>query len=533
MTNLLNRVWAKVEGLHEDVSPHHWRLPSSYSASSKGGRTTVIPHPSVFRNALISNPGSPGGAAPDGRPVYPDISHAAVHLALLECFRNLRHSAAELGIKLHSPPAPSYDFNEKKPQRTPTFEREAESEQWNLLIHLAITRFQTWWTHLDQVFNHAAAYTHHGGNRAVVQLNKDYLPPLDVLLVWYAFMLEPEEYQRACIECEMPHLTKLCFPWPAIRDLIDFDTMTLTITRPAESLFKNLTEQSADILQYIQAPPAYTEPSMLSPTIDFFTLVKKQDPFLDLSHKLLWIRSPALVGSLERSFEAYFDAQSTNNLFFMSPNAIVFGIDLIWRTHRLYPAQYSDFREAISDTAPPDQLSRPVLDLPQSSQPNKRSPSLPPPQPSGTTCLCWTCERLRDDLPTFSLSPKEEPLANPAAAAGPPPSPPPWSTSSYTTPSTSQPWDPRQLSSLSSEQLHYIKDDLGFHHAVEAARRQGLTLPTRPPTAKEKEAERREKQRRESAGRGSPLFPDVYVDMGSSSKWRKWSRKKEDAEICV
>ncbi|RMZ86183.1 hypothetical protein DV737_g287, partial [Chaetothyriales sp. CBS 132003] len=370
-------------------------------------------------------------------------------------------TAAELGIKSHSSPVPSYDFNEKQPERSPAFEGEAESEQWNLLIRLAITRFKTWWTHLDQVFHHAAAYAHHGGDREVLQLTKDYLPPLDVLLVWYAFMLEPEEYQRACFECEMPHLTKLCFPWPAIRDLINFDTMTLTITRPAERLFNNLTEQSADILQYIQAPPAYTEPFMLSPTIDFFTLVKKQNLFVELSHKLLWIRSPALVGSLERSYDAYFDAQSTNNLFFLSADAIPFGVDLIWRTHRLYPAQYSDFREALSGIAHPDQPSRP-------------------------------------------------------------------------------PWDPRQLLPLSSDQLHAIKDDLGFYRAVEAARRQGLPLPTRPPTAKEKEAERRERQRRQSAGRGSSMLHDVYVEAGkdssgagSNSKWRRWSRKKEDAEICV
>ncbi|RMZ83669.1 hypothetical protein DV738_g1018, partial [Chaetothyriales sp. CBS 135597] len=404
-----------VEVSQDELNPHHWRLPSSYTASSKGDRRTVIPDPSIFRNALISNPGSPSGAGPDGRPIYPDISHAAVHLALLECFRNLRHRATELGIKSRGPELPRYDFNEKRPHPTSTMEEEAESEQWTMLIRLAITRFQTWWTHLDRVFKHAAAYSHHGGHLGVVQLSKDYMPPLDVLLVWYAFMLEPEEYQRACIECQMPRLAELCFPWPVVRDLIDFDTMTLTITRPAEKLFKNLTQQSADILEYVQAPPAYAEPSELSSTIDLFALVKKQDSFLDLAHNLLWIRSPSLVSSLKRSCDAYLAAQSTNDLFFMSPRAIPFGIDLMWRTHRLYPAQYSDFRNAISsDTLPPSQFLGTGPGLEKSTQGEKAPPSVPAPRPAWTTCLCWTCERIRQDLPTFAIPPKE--LPGPALA---------------------------------------------------------------------------------------------------------------------
>ncbi|RMD42546.1 hypothetical protein DV735_g2624, partial [Chaetothyriales sp. CBS 134920] len=494
MSQLLNRVWAKVEVSQDDVNPHDWRLPSpsSYTASSKGDRSTVIPHPSVFRNALISNPGSPSAAGPNGRPIYPDISHAAVHLALLECFHALRHSAAELGIKSDSPPAPSYDFNEKRPQP----EREAESQQWNLLIRLAVTRFQTWWTHLDQVFNHAAAYTHHGGHLRVVQLGKDYIPPLDVLLVWYSFMLEPEEYQRACIECQMPRLAKLCFPWPAIRDLIDFDTMTLATTRPAERLFKNLTQQSADILDYVQAPPAYTEPSELRSAIDLLTLVKKQDTFLDMAHDLLWIRSPSLVNSLERSWEAYLAAQSTDDLFFMSPRAIPFGVDLIWRTHRLYPAQYSDFRHTVSATMPPNHPFEADPDLEQSSYSEKAAASVPAPRPAWTTCLCWTCERIRDDLPAFAMPPKEAGSIDPAVS---------------TLSAGSRPgWDRSQLSTLSSEQLQSIRDDIGFHHAVEGARRQGLPLPIR----------------RASTGRVSSVKDSDVV-----KKWRP--RKKEDTGTFV
>ena len=489
MTALFSRVRGKLEGYQVDVSPHDWRLPSSYSTSSRSGKVTVIPDSAIFRNALIPNSSVPG--APEGSLIYPDISHAAVHLALLESFRNLRHSAAELGIKSKNPQLPSYNFSEK-PTRSSTFDGESDSEQWNLLIRLSITRFETWWTNIENVFNHATAYTHHAGDKGVVQLTKDYLPPLDVLLVWYSFMLEPDEYSKACYECNMPHLTQLCFPWPAIRDVINTETMTLTIPRPAENLFKTLTDQSADILQYIKAPPAYTEASILSPSIDFYALVKKQEPFFDNSHKLLWIRSPSLVGSLERSALAYLEAQSTDDLYFMSSETIPFGIDLIWRTHRLYPAQYWLFRQDSSDLAPPDQMTK--------QRPTIADKKLTSPAPNcSSLCCCWTCERIRDDLPSFSLPPKSPP-----------------SQQSSSSSDVAKAWNPEALTPLSSDQIRSIQDDLGFYHAVDSARKQGLSLPTRSQTPKEKEAEKREKQRREEAGRLPGL--NEYVEIGKDGK---------------
>ena len=421
MSAIFSRVRSKLGRYQVDVNPHDWRLPSSYSTSSKTGKATVIPDPSIFRNALIPNPSVP--CAPEGNLIYPDISHAAVHLALLECFRNVRHSAAELDIRSQNPQLPSYDVSQK-PKRTSTFHGESDSEQWNLLIRLAITRFETWWTNIAQVFRHATAYTHHGGDRTVVQLTKDYLPPLDVLLVWYSFTLDSEEYAKACHECNMPHLAQLCFPWPAIRDVIDLETMTLSITKPAEGLFKTLTNQTTNILQYIQAPPAYIEASALDPSVDFYALVKKQERFIDRSHKLLWIRSPALRGSLERSAIAYLEAQTTNDLFFMPSENVSFGIDLIWRTHGLYPAQYWLFREDSSDLAPPGQLTEPQ---------HPTADKMPTPQPTtNAICTCWTCERNRDDMPSFALPLKSPPHYQPSSSE------------------FAKAWNPESLSSLSS-----------------------------------------------------------------------------------
>ncbi|KAI8711241.1 hypothetical protein NCS52_01500000 [Fusarium sp. LHS14.1] len=360
---LFNRLRGVISGNQADVDLHSWKLPSSYSSSKPGGKQTVIPDPSIFVNAFPPPDAEVGNAATIL--ACPDISHAAVHLALLECFRTLRLEASELQVDVHGLPAytekPRDDFHSNTTTKLP------ESQRWDLLIRLAISRFAVWWTNIDHVLVHIAAYGHHAGDKVMVQLTKEYLPPLDVLLVWYAFMLDSDAYKAACRDHErrVARLEHLCFPWLAIRDVIDMDTFRFELPRTAQNLFSTLSTQSSDSLTYLESPPAYTE------AID--------------------------------------DIQAVSEL-----------------------------------------------------------------------CQCWTCERIRDNVPTFRHTPT--PSATP-------------SSSTTLSSSTSQ-----QLSCLSSEQLRQIQDDLGFYFTVEKARERGGPLPTRPTTAREKAAEAAARAKQKEVG---------------------------------
>jgi len=103
--SIFGRVRARLSGseagCQADRDPHDWPLPSSYSTSKAGGRETVIPNPTIFRNAFVPSEATLGRT--ETSLVYPDISHAAVHLALLECFRRLRLSASRLDVELEKP----------------------------------------------------------------------------------------------------------------------------------------------------------------------------------------------------------------------------------------------------------------------------------------------------------------------------------------------------------------------------------------------------------------------------------------------
>ncbi|RYP51569.1 hypothetical protein DL769_010795 [Monosporascus sp. CRB-8-3] len=595
--SLLNRVRGKLSGYQADVDPHEWRLPglSSYSSATlprrarnfAGGsgsprssrisfsssktnletdadnnNTTPVPDPRIFRNAFI--PGDPALAVSGGNLVYPDASHAAVHLALVECFANLRRSSAWEELPDVDAHPPSYDdvhsdtrsrAHDGEPgdgeldgagpaekggsgpsspctTRTTWTDDDESQRRWDLLVRLAVTRFGAWWANIDKMLNHAMAYTpssyyqmpssysapysshSHGSNPGMIQLAPDYLPPLDVLLVWYALILDPDystgsPYNAACRQHEsssplvVSRLQHLCFPWPAIRDVIDLRTMRYELPRAAASLFRTLSGQSADVLEYLAAPPAYTRhadggllsgsplgPSPDSPTTAvpaaagpdlLFAAVKRQEPFFERALAADWVRGPALEGSLRRAGLAYlrhlvlydeplqWDSHDADAGADSAP-ALPFGVELMWRTHRLYPLQYRLFHEG-----------RAARDLRSAaSPPQDRRSKTPPHRDEGPqVCVCWTCERIRDEAPGFAYDAS-------AAADGEPR------------------YDAALLRGLSSEQLRAIQEDLGFCHAVREARTLGLPLPTRPPAVAEK--------RRRDPTRAEERRSIVFVD---------------------
>ncbi|KAF5569944.1 hypothetical protein FPHYL_1628 [Fusarium phyllophilum] len=493
------RSGAKVVDQAVNLDPHTWTLPSSYKPSQADGKQTIIPDPRVFSN-VFSIPCETEAQSIETLLAYPDASHAAVHLALLECFRNLKASAGALNIEVIQPP--SYDDTKSPVPASPSEPTQLPSSQkWDLLIKLAVTRFTTWWSGIELLLNHASAYSHHGGSRAALQLTKDYLPPLDILLVWYALMLSPEAYEAACNAqgANAMRLKNLCFPWPAIRDVIDMDKMQLVLPRSSQKLFTNITSQPCDILEYLQSPPAYADTGKVRIETDLFSEVKRHEDIIEESNKLLWIRSPALQGSLIRAGLEYLD------FHLREPNAVEedmvcnqsFGVRLFWRTHRLFPRQYKAFLKEIggiqSEGTQGQDLKRDAKILFDMDDPS----------PIQERCHCWTCERIRDDLPEFVYT-------KPSTAA-----------SSSTSLSPTQ----KQISSLPAETLLQIQDDLGFCLTVEDARRSGLPLPTRPPTAAEKEANMIAKQKQKELGYRPGLNEYVEVLPDGRRKIRTYKYK--------
>ncbi|KAK7749987.1 hypothetical protein SLS62_008096 [Diatrype stigma] len=471
--SLLTRVRTRLSGFYHhqaadvdaNVDPHEWRLPtpspsplrrnrkrsssSSGSSSSsnssdsddddddfghkkKNGLAVVVPDPEIFRNAFVPVfAGDPARAVAvaDGRLTYPDASHAAVHLALLECFAALHRSVTRRRYVEGLPPIMDHNEEDKNDGRSSSSLREESisavsfeenddddddddndegsshkqarrrerQKRWGLFVRLAVARFGAWWTNIDKLLDHAMVYTpsyhHHPQPQSqpqpqppsshsrdgseetwtvtteaaeeaapvvVVQLTSDYLPPLDVLLVWYAFMLAPASasnstatitntissspsispYDTACRQHHHPALRNVCFPWPAIRDVIDFSTTptpqsTSTgagagakyrLPRAAAILFRTISGQSAELplsplppaSETLETPPPAFVASDgdvdgnrlvdLDTDVELVAAVHTQvETFVARAADIDWLHGPprTLVGALERAGDAY------------------------------------------------------------------------------------------------------------------------------------------------------------------------------------------------------------------------------------
>ncbi|KPI42478.1 E3 ubiquitin-protein ligase RNF14 [Cyphellophora attinorum] len=478
---IFSRVRSKLSATQPAGDPHEWKA-KEYSSSASTDRVTTIPSIAQLRNAFI-----PGAtySSPKEAFNYPDSSHAAVHLCLLECFRNLRLNAIRLDLQSYKLPSYS-ESHASGPEAELHDERLPDSVHWDVLVQLAATRFTTWWSNIESVLQHAAMYVIRDGIRSGVQLSANYLPPLDVLMVWYALMLDHGEYSRACHKAANTALTNLCFPWPAIRDVIDRESMRYVLPQAAQNLFKTISDQEADILNYLDTPPAYSE-SVVSPfNVDLVTQVHLQQPFVDDSHDFLWIRSPGLRGSLARSSLAYLQAQSLGCLDDIAYENLPYGVNLMWRTHRLFPARYSasrniDFQSPIPFTADLKTTRSSETSTSSTSGSISRTQSI-----DLDVCICWTCERLRD----YALA---------------------WVYDRST-----KAFDLTALQSMSAENIRQVQDDVGFYRTVESSRRAGLPLPTRPPTSTEKEAERLEAKKGKDAG----VLPGIgeYIEILPNGK---------------
>jgi hypothetical protein len=448
--SILKRVRGAFSGYQADVDPHNWRLPTDSQPTGRPDSersTPIIPDPKIFTNAFI--PRSLSVDVVSSSLTFPDPSHVAIHLALLECFRNLKLGAKRLEISADQHPPLYHEPDNSVAPASPA----PQSRKWDVLVRLAVTRFATWWANIGHVISHAHAYTHHGGDKYAVQLTKDYLPPLDVLLVWYAFMQNGDAYDAACRTHEVngPALTQVCFPWPAIREVIEMDTMQYSLPRAASNLFTTLTQQSAEMSSYLEEPPAYADAHAGTLDLDLFAEVMNTDKFIEAAHELLWIRAPSLTGSLSRAGVDYLRLQANGSGVDGFGEDLPFGIELTWRTHRLFPAHYRLFMQQSRNLGADTDID---LDIDMKRPPRRSATaSSSDSEASGDSstvwdaCLCWTCERIRDDLPSFVH------MSTPPGTSPKVPSP------MYS-----------QLSSLPSEKLRCMQDELGFHTAVERER---------------------------------------------------------------
>ena len=326
----------------DPTDPHEWKLPQHFPTASSTADQPQVPDVSVFKDL----------SAKDS--IHPTAGELAVHLCLLECFQRFKQDAirsasldiAFQGLIYTGKGQASWEDEEGGNGETSTHQNEDEAgdyerQKWSLVVSLAVARFEAWWRKIEGIIFHAVAYAHYPQSSRQASFTKDYLPPLDVLLVWYSSVLNSRDSDIECAHSGKQELFSLALPWKAIHQAIDRETFTYHLSKPAQNIFRTQVSQSSDLLTYISTPPPYTEPSNERPDIDLVRAVHAQEQFMETSHNLLWIRSPSVSGSLNRSLQRY--RQTLPHLLRLQPQvlpSLPYDLTLAWHTHRLNPSSY-------------------------------------------------------------------------------------------------------------------------------------------------------------------------------------------------
>jgi hypothetical protein len=339
----------------------------------------VIPSPSIFD---FSSP--PADADADDAHPLPSAAECAAHLELLEVLYVLRQRILmDAGIDDGFAIKPEREVkhgsgSETKTLKDPTL-WERRQVKWPKYIEFAAVRFLAWRRAVNQNPKTMIRRTFEG------HLFPEHLPPLDILMVWHAFMLNP---RMLATSCAGEPVAKLRMPWEAVHGAIKNSDWTFALDEDDRQHFEHYTGLDPDLFGMFSRWAADTEPD--EPKLGSFKLLSsanstnekdlpklnssnglctvythlftyidgslatqlrdaviRQSEFVDKMNKHLWIRSPAIQGTLRRGIARYRHFLKLLKLYPGRTIVPTLDIDLVWHTHQCSSAAYAAATKAI------------------------------------------------------------------------------------------------------------------------------------------------------------------------------------------
>ncbi|KAL3475373.1 hypothetical protein BJX99DRAFT_160012 [Aspergillus californicus] len=324
----------------------------------------------------------------------PTISQCATHLKLLSVFYQIRRrvlNSTSLDAALGIVPARRQVYRKVGQARRKTWQtvnlrdtsfQGKRQAKWPFYLLIASVRFLKWaWT-VESMDEQSSS-----SDAAIM------LPPIDVLMVWHALLLNPSWFESIGFKS----LPRYPFPWEQINGAINSERSTWPYNPPSASsaLFVKTTLLEADLFKYL-ANDNHTQDfkklmkkhSFNSSSTKPYTLlsereikqaltslprnlvedetiflqtyrlaidgktsntvrklidaVVRQASFVEKMENHLWIRSPAVEGTLTRAIDRY---SKFLKLFRLYPSKMLvptLDIDLVWHTHQCSAFQYNE-----------------------------------------------------------------------------------------------------------------------------------------------------------------------------------------------
>uniref|UniRef100_A0A060T7E2 ARAD1C21032p n=1 Tax=Blastobotrys adeninivorans TaxID=409370 RepID=A0A060T7E2_BLAAD len=159
--------------------------------------------------------------------VSPD--QVVVHLKLLETLYQLRQA-----VEQHDGLYGVYDDDKISYHYSRKDVVDPKQLRWAVYVQMAADRFQTWWTKtVMQQYSVGSDFTWQqleevGSDwykyQEPKQLTRDQLPPLDVLMIWHAYMLNPRTYLEDCMRFGLGSVWAAEMPWADLNWAIQVDS---------------------------------------------------------------------------------------------------------------------------------------------------------------------------------------------------------------------------------------------------------------------------------------------------------------------
>ncbi|KAE8351978.1 hypothetical protein BDV28DRAFT_136029 [Aspergillus coremiiformis] len=479
---------AHVGSLHRATRTDMNRANNSFSYAYKTAQNRseepIIPDPELFH---FQPPSDSHSAALKSD--LPTVSQCAVHLELLEVFHTLRQKilqSTELDASFDILPHPrtvyrkGYSSAKRKYEistytaKDTTFESRRE-EKWPYFLELAVGRFVKWIRDVDRM----SFWNGSEGARPGLRL----LPPVDVLMVWHAFLLNPTDFDFYCVKHGLQRMRKASLPWREIHEAIDSRDWSYNLPKShktwltnqiqlAPDLFETLIEINkqdhvktvllefrsglkqisfsrermgtrrniafAELVQTTRTNAKENEPLVEN--------VQRQTKFIHKMHTYLWIRSPAVEGTVRRAIGRY---EKFLQLFLEYPDSTMvptLDVDLVWHTHLCDPEQYraSLLQRAGRMVNHDDKLGKSFLDdrFDKTGELFRVAFGL-----QYHVCLCWDCEAVASAMEAIAKNDDVDILDD--------------------------------FETEAESVANKVEEDVRYYRAVEISRQKGMALPLR------------------------------------------------------
>ena len=182
----------------------------------------------------------------------PQVDQCIAHLKVLECFYRLRQQVGStdglFGIEDSLVTDKVLVDNDETPQ---TLSKLSE-KRWAIYVSRAVERFEVWSASITPAsqpitesvidgFGKEGRLSDPDGSTPALTFDKDNMPPVDVLMVWHAYMLNPRAYLEDCLRHGRMQLWHSGMPWRAAVDSINSETFAYEAGDGAAKNFTSLT----------------------------------------------------------------------------------------------------------------------------------------------------------------------------------------------------------------------------------------------------------------------------------------------------